>query len=345
MKFKFKNKKVVITGGSRGLGLALCEEFANEGADILLIARDIEELKRAKNSLQLKYPERSFFTVAADLCQPESYSLIREQIDRHFFSVDVLVNNAGAIMIGPFSSMTENDFRSQMEIHLFAALKMIQLCMPDFESQKEGQIINICSMGGKVAVPHMITYDASKFAMAGLSQGLAAELKSKNIYVTTVYPAVMMTGSPIQAIFKGNHAKSFDWFASIDYMPLLSLPADKAAKNIVQAAHLKKAELVMPGFANLRILGSALLPNLMISTMRKIHSFLPQEESQEYKSGFEVKHLARFLQKYLADKVDKVEERWNQKGKNHQKVMQNFSMQTIDLKKNADQINNFKELR
>ncbi|MFN3454821.1 MAG: hypothetical protein ACK41T_07650 [Pseudobdellovibrio sp.] len=132
----------------------------------------------------------------------------------------------------------------------------------------------------------------------------------------------MMTGSPIQAIFKGDQVKSFDWFACTDYMPFIALPADKAARKIIKAAHNKKAELIMPWFANLRVAGSALLPNLMISTMRLIHKFLPKGESSLHRSGFEVKNEAHYFQKYFSKKAQEIENRWNQKGKTHEKVLQ-----------------------
>lgn len=319
---KFENKNIIITGGSRGLGLALCEEFARQGANLLLIARDKEELLKAQSHLNEKFPERSFFILSCDLCSASSYKIIHQTALKVFPQVNLIVNNAGAIMVGPFTSMNEDDFRTQMEIHLFAPLKMIQLFLPDFIKQGSGQIVNICSMGGKVSVPNMLTYDASKFALAGLSQGLSAELKEKNIFVTTVYPALMMTGSPIQAVFKGQHGKSFDWFSCADYMPFVALPAEKAAKKIVNAAYHKKAELVIPWFAHLRVLGSAVFPNLMISTMRLINSFMPKEDSSIYKSGAEAQKEAHFFQKYFYEKAQKIQQRWNQSPKSIEKVKQ-----------------------
>lgn len=99
---KFKNKNILIIGGSRGLGLALSEEFVREGADIMILARDAQELEAAQDSLQRQFPLNRFFTLEADLCDVKSYDIIRDAIDKNFGSLDVLVNNAGAIMIGPF---------------------------------------------------------------------------------------------------------------------------------------------------------------------------------------------------------------------------------------------------
>ncbi|MBC7396799.1 MAG: SDR family oxidoreductase, partial [Bdellovibrionales bacterium] len=196
----FRQKNVVITGGSRGLGLALAQELVKEGARVALIARDAQELERARHNLLFHRPNAKILTVTGDVTKKEDMAKAISEVVSQWGGIDLLINNAGAILVGPFDSLTRQDFQAQLELHLFAVMQSVQLVLPHFRKQKAGRIINICSMGGKVAVPHMLPYDTSKFALAGFSQGLAAELRQEGITVTTVYPTLMNTGSPIQAV-------------------------------------------------------------------------------------------------------------------------------------------------
>jgi NAD(P)-dependent dehydrogenase (short-subunit alcohol dehydrogenase family) len=140
---------------------------------------------------------------------------VREQadVDRaiasaadRFGAVDVLVNNAGIIQVGPMAHMTLADYEDAMRTHFWGPLFAVRAALPHMRRQGGGRIVNISSIGGRLAVPHMLPYSASKFALAGLSDGLRAELAHQKIAVTTVIPGLMRTGSPVNALFKGRHA-------------------------------------------------------------------------------------------------------------------------------------------
>ncbi|MEJ7710408.1 MAG: SDR family oxidoreductase [Pyrinomonadaceae bacterium] len=127
--------------------------------------------------------------------------------------IDVLINNAGLIQVGPLEVMTLEDYEEAMRTHFWAPLYTILAVLPQMRRRQEGRIVNISSIGGKIAVPHLVPYSASKFALVGLSTGLRTELAKDKIVVTTVSPGLIRTGSPRNATFKGKHREEYAWFS------------------------------------------------------------------------------------------------------------------------------------
>lgn len=289
--FIWRGKSVFITGGSRGLGLALARRLVSEGAKVTLVARKFEELNRARHLLLNEFPNADVGTVVCDVTRKDQLAIAFNTALENFGVIDAVVNNAGAISVGPFESMTRADFEAQMKLHLYAVIESIQIVTPHFQQRGGGRIINICSLGGKAAVPHMLPYNASKFALAGFSQGAAVELAKENIIVTTVYPALMQTGSPIQAVFKGDHEKEFAWFDAADNMPLLSMPPEMAAEKILAASAAGDSELVLSPLGKLRVLGSALVPELMNVLMIGLAKLMPKGQSGVRQTGAQSRAL------------------------------------------------------
>jgi short-subunit dehydrogenase len=286
-----RGKSVLITGGSRGLGFALAQEFLRIGARVTIIARQAEELHRAQALLIKQFPDAQLQLLATDVTDKPSLDEAILSAVGQWQGLDILINNAGAITVGPFETMEREDFESQLELHFFSVLESTLAVLPVFRHQGHGHIVNICSLGGKVAVPHMLPYDTSKFALAGFSQGLNAELAVDNIQVTTVYPTVMSTGSPIQAVFKGNHEKEYAWFASADNFPGLSLSPVQAAVQIIDAIRTGKSELVPSIAGKARIAMGALFPELTAMTMRWIARMLPTGKSHIRKTGAQSRRI------------------------------------------------------
>lgn len=284
-RFDYLGSRVYITGGSRGLGLSLAWNALQRGAQVTLVARDEEELSRAQDILLGDFPEAQIFIDRCDVTDPEQ---LRQSISAaigNMGGIDLLINNAGSILVGPFRSMTREDFEAQLKLHVLAVVEATQLVLPHFRARGQGRILNVCSLGGKVAVPHMLPYDTSKFALAGFSQGVAAELAMDNIFVTTAYPTVMRTGSPIQAVFKGDHEREFEWFAALDNMPLLSMSADAAAKKMLDAVVEGRTELLLSLPAKARNLLATVVPETVQALMAFAATLLPRGESQERKTG------------------------------------------------------------
>jgi len=313
----FRRASVVITGGSRGLGLALAKELVKEDASVTLLARDLQELERARQILLFETPGARVQILVCDITQEIQLTTALDEALTMWGSIDMLINNAGAILVAPFDTLRREDFEAQMDLHFYAVLKSCQWAIPHFRRRRRGRIVNICSLGGKVAVPHMLPYDVSKFALAGFSQGLAAELAKDKIPVTTVYPTLMRTGSPIQAVFKGDNEKEYAWFATGDNMPGLSLSAKTAARKILSAAREGKGEVVLSTIGKARVGAAVFFPELMGWTMAFMNRLLPQGRATSYHTGAESRgYLDKKMWSYfLRQGANKVEQDLNQSPK------------------------------
>lgn len=141
--------------------------------------------------------------------------------------------------------------------------------------RRDGRIVNISSVGGKISVPHLLPYSASKFALVGLSEGLRAELAKDNIAVTTVCPGLMRTGSPRNAFFKGKHREEYAWFSISDSLPVTSMSARRAARQIVSACKRADAEVILSIQAELAVRFHGLFPGLTADILGFVNRFLP----------------------------------------------------------------------
>jgi NAD(P)-dependent dehydrogenase (short-subunit alcohol dehydrogenase family) len=141
--------------------------------------------------------------------------------------------------------------------------------------RKTGRIVNITSIGGKLGIPHLLPYSASKFAAVGFSQGLRAEVASEGIKVVTVCPGLMRTGSPRNAIFRGRHRSEYAWFSISDALPGLSISAERAARRIVNACRRGDAEVLFPVPARVAAVLNAVAPGLTSDTLGLVDRLLP----------------------------------------------------------------------
>jgi NAD(P)-dependent dehydrogenase (short-subunit alcohol dehydrogenase family) len=273
--YDFAGRSVVITGGSRGLGLVIARELADEGARLTLLARDEEELGRAADDIRTRQPFADVLTAACDVRNHDSVRRAIARTIEEYGRIDVLVNNAGIIQVGPLEHMRLEDFEDAMRTHFWGPLFTTLAVVPQMRQQGEGRIVNISSIGGRISVPHLVPYSASKFALVGLSDGLRAELAPHNIAVTTVCPGLMRTGSPINAMFKGEQPKEYAWFAISDSLPLASIDVRRAARQIVEACRRGDAELVITVQAKMAILARTLAPELMADFLSLMNRLLP----------------------------------------------------------------------
>lgn len=269
----FRGKTVVITGGSRGLGLEIARLLAQEGANLALCARDADELDRARHELQAYGV--SVYTQPCELTDKSQIDQFITNVQKAFGPIDVLINNAGIILVTPYENATEADFRESMETNFWAAFHMVNAVLPKMRLRKQGRIVNIASIGGKVAIPHLSTYSTSKFALVGYSEGLRAELLNDGIYVTTICPGLMRTGSPRNALFKGQNEKEYAAFKISDSIPLLTMSSENAARQVVEACRHGQVErlLSLPAKVGVAIQGVA--PNLLAEVVSIVARMLP----------------------------------------------------------------------
>ena len=269
----FNGKTVLISGASRGLGLELARGFADEGADLVLLARDVNMLAESARELRRYGVKVDIFAVdvaSREQAQSTVSSLLAS--GRH---IDVLVNNAGTIQVGPVENMKLEDYQSAMGVHFWGPLYLMQEIIPHMTARRQGRIVNIASIGGKVAVPHLLPYAASKFALVGLSEGMRAEMLKNGIYVTTVCPGLMRTGSHLNAYFKGQHKKEYALFAIANASPLLSTGSETAAQQIIEACRYGQAEIIITPQARLLRLANSLFPNFVADSFGLINLLLP----------------------------------------------------------------------
>jgi len=301
-----RDKVAVITGGSRGLGLVLARHICDEGGQVALLARDAEELSRAKADLAARGGR--VLTVECNLLDRDQIQAAVRKVIDHFDRIDILINNAGIIEVGPLDHMTREDYERAMRLHFWAPYELVSQIVPEMRLWGGGRIVNISSIGGKVATPHFAPYSASKFALTGFSDAIRAELARDNIQVTTVAPGLMRTGSHVNAKFKGNHDAEFAWFSASAGAPLISIDADRAARKIITAFKRGQPSLTLTFAARSAVAGNALFPNLTGYAMKVVNRFLPSpadENGEQSRTGSELPRLTPAWMTRLADRATK----------------------------------------
>jgi short-subunit dehydrogenase len=288
--FDFRQKIVLITGGSRGLGLELSMELIRRGANPILLSRSNDELQRARMELS-RISENEVGTYVCDIRNKKEVEETITQIIESYGAIDVLINNAGIIQVGPCEEMKIEDFENAMNVHFWGPLYFMLAVIPHMLKQGQGRIVNIASVGGKVAVPHLTPYSASKFALVGLSDGMRAEMSSRGIHITTVCPGLMRTGSHVNAMFKGKNHKEFTWFAISAATPLISMDSNRAARKILNATSRKQPALDLGLPTRMLIIADAIAPSIVGSAMMFANQLMPKAvgENREAKSGWESK--------------------------------------------------------
>lgn len=271
-RYRFENKVVVITGGSRGLGLVLARELASRGALIGLLARDAVELARARRTID---SESLIQLLPADVTNPAQVEHAFSTMIRQFGRVDVVINNAGQILSAPFDDTTPEDFKAMLDVHFWGTLNVTRAALPHLARHGDGRIVNICSIGARIPIPHLSAYCASKYAQAGLSAVMAEELPAKGIRVTTVLPGLMRTGSHLQAWFKGERATEFALFSLLGGTPGTSMSAERAARLILDAAARGQADAVIPFTVRQIAKLSASFPNATVASFASVNAMIP----------------------------------------------------------------------
>src|SRR5205823_14831893 len=225
------------------------DDLAGRGADVTVVRCDVSRREEAER-------------------------LIKAAVARTG-SIDVLINNAGVIQVGPLEHMQLADFEEAMAVHFWGPLYTMLAAFPHMRRHGGGRIVNVSSIGGKIGVPHLVPYCASKFALVGLSDSVRGEVAKDGIYVTTVCPGLMRTGSPFNAWFKGRHREEFAWFTISDSLPVASVAAERAASQIVDACRHGDSQLVISFPAKVAVVANAVMPESVALATRIANRVLP----------------------------------------------------------------------
>jgi len=286
-------KVVLITGGSRGLGLALAREFAAEGCKVAICARDVAELARARADLENRCAQ--VHAARCDVTNLAEVDGLIEAVVERFGTIDILVNNAGQIQVGPVHEMTLADFEQAMDVMFWGVVYPTRSVLPYMLERRAGRIVNITSIGGKVAMPHLLPYDCAKFAAIGFSEGLRAELIAQGIKVVTIAPGLMRTGSYRNASFKGDAESESAWFGVSASLPGITIEGSRAARQIVGAARRGDAELILTTPAQLLARFHGLFPGATMEILGLINHLLPGARMGKARLGSETRALRKPL--------------------------------------------------
>jgi short-subunit dehydrogenase len=263
----------LITGGSRGFGLALARQFAAQGCRIAICARDQEELERARAILEDE--GISAFAYPCDVSDPQRVDELIRKVRERLGRVDILVNNAGVIMVAPIENTTIADFERAMEIMFWGVVHPTLAVLPEMIERGRGRIVTITSIGGKVSVPHLNAYSCAKAAAVAFCEGLHAEMSPHGVQVTTIAPGLMRTGSHVNAVFKGDHQNEGKWFSAAATLPGITMSAERAARQTVEAVRQGTAVKVLSTQADLLARANGAFPGLIPALMSLIVPLLP----------------------------------------------------------------------
>ncbi len=272
-------KVVVVTGGSEGIGRAIAARFARENYRVVIAARDAAKLTKTASELESEFAT-PVMAVPTDVREPEQVQDLIAKTISDLGQLDVLVNNAGLFSTGPTEEFTLEDWHRVIDTNLWGYIHTTHAVLPYFVSQQAGTILNICSVAGKVPMPYSTLYTTSKFAIAGMSQALSAELSSKGIQVCAIYPNIIQTDFPEKAVTKGKDPKDkkarYQQLEQTLSMPFIEKPED-VANAAWQAFEHNKSEHIL-GSAKLMSGLNSLFPSL---TQQMIRVVFQNKDSQK----------------------------------------------------------------
>ncbi|HEY9860847.1 MAG TPA: SDR family NAD(P)-dependent oxidoreductase [Candidatus Obscuribacterales bacterium] len=273
--YDLNNKTILMTGGSRGLGLVMARQLIQQGARLAICARDEAELERARHEL-VDQRGGQVLALPCDVTDQAQVEQLVQQVRDRFGAIDILINNAGTDIVGPMDTLTLQDYDDAMKLHFWAPLYTTYAVLPEMRQRREGRIVNVSSIGGKVVSPHMVAYCASKFALTGFSEAMRTELAQEGITVTTVCPGFIRTGVVDHVIVKGQNRKEFAWFSISDSLPLISTSAENVARQTIAALRRGDAEIVisLPAWLTVRLYG--VFPGLTTNLLSLSNRLLPK---------------------------------------------------------------------
>lgn len=228
----FKNKIVLITGASSGIGKQTAIEFAKRGANLILVARRKDILESVAD--ELKKFHVPILVCQCDVSNKEQVKEMSKTVLEKFDTVDILVNNAGFAIYGSVSELSIDEIESQMETNYFGMVYCVKNFLPAMLEKKSGHIVNVASVAASFGLPGIASYCASKFAMLGFSEGLKHELKNTGIGITVVSPIMVKT-----AFFDHPSFKKMPKFS-------LSLNPKSVANAILKASNSPRLEIITP---------------------------------------------------------------------------------------------------
>ena len=188
---KLKDKVALITGGGRGIGREIALLYAAEGAKVVVSARNREQLDEVVGEIEKNGGEA--FGITGDVARYEDAQKMVAETKERFGRLDILVNNAGIMQAGPFATFEPDDWRRVIDINLMGTFHCMREAVPLMLEQGWGRIINIASRSGKIGIPYLSAYVASKHGVVGLTKAVAEEVAAFGITVNAICPGTVET--------------------------------------------------------------------------------------------------------------------------------------------------------
>ncbi len=305
-----RGRSVLVTGGSRGLGLLLARGFGAAGCRVVVCARDAEEVQGALEDLRARGVETR--GEVCDLRDRKETTAMVERAVAHFGGLDIVVNNAGEIQVAPVEATPREAFESAMGTMFWGAVDVAEAALPTLR-ERRGTLVNITSVGGKVSSPHLLPYSCAKFAQTALSEGLDAELAKNGVHVLTVVPGLMRTGSHRRAVFAGAPEREYTWFALGASLPFISMDAERAAARIVEAVRRRQHHLVLHPLTRAAMVAHGTFPRATLWGLRTMNRILPESAGEPATPGPEASARAdNAVLRFLTRLNDKAGRRFNQ---------------------------------
>jgi short-subunit dehydrogenase len=255
---RIEGKVVLITGASQGIGAACAAEFARAGAKLSLTARSVAPAVLPPASLD------NALIIPGDITQESARREIVDRTLERFGSIDILINNAGAGLYEPSWKAAMENVRWLLELNFFAPLALTQLVVPHMRARQSGMIVNIGSVAGKVPLPWMTLYCASKYAFGSLTEGLRMELRRDGIHTMIVCPGYVKTG------FQEN-ARGGPIPATVMRTRRFAITAGECATAIRRGVERDARTVVTPAAAWLLVFAMRLFPSIVESQLAAIN--------------------------------------------------------------------------
>lgn len=238
---------VAITGGGRGIGRATAELFAASGARVAIGDLDVDAARAAARAI-------GGLGVALDVTDADSFESFIAQAEAAHGPIDVLVNNAGVMPNGDFLELGLASDRMIMEINVFGVIHGMRAVLPGMLERRSGHVVNVASLAGKFPVKGLATYNASKFAVVGLTAATRLEYADGGVSLTAILPSAVDT-----ALASG-----------LDMRPIPKVKPEAIAAAVVDSVGHRRGEVAVPGYVGLLADVAAVTPAPILDRLRKV---------------------------------------------------------------------------
>lgn len=268
--FRFAEGTAVLTGAAGGMGEHVARLLAERGSDLVLVDRDGAKLDAVAAGIRDRHPGVAVTTETVDLADSGAVDALAGRILAAHPELRLLVNNAGVALGGDFARLTLDEFDWVMDVNFRAPVRLTHALLPALTTRPGAHVVNVSSLFGLIAPPGQSAYCSSKYALRGFSEVLRAELAQVGATVTTVHPGGIKTGIAESARVGVNIPADEAAHGKKDFQKLLTFPADRAARLIVDAIERRRPRLLIGASAVLPDLVSRIAPASGVTLFAKL---------------------------------------------------------------------------